>query len=223
MVWMNGLVESRADFASKLRDRFTNAAKSWDRLKVRRGRRYEACKFGNYKANTPAQRQVVEYLECYAKNGEEEFMNGKNVILFGPKGTGKDHLLMALAFEFINWCGRSVSWVNGVDLMEDFQLVAMDKNRKHFSNDPDETPEKCDVLWISDPLPPSGALSEFQQRALFQLMDRRYSDMRPTWVSINVANGAEAEARMGAQVVDRLRHGSLDCFCNWPSYRTQPI
>ena len=38
-------------------------------------------------------------------------------------------------------------------------------------------------------------------------------------MTLNVADGAEAEARMVAQVVDRLRNDALILFCNWPNYR----
>lgn len=217
MLWAGANLEK---LPSMLRDRYSKAIYAWDRLKQRRGRRYEACRFDNYEATGSTQKEVVEKLSNYARSGETQFDQGRSVILFGPKGTGKDHLLMALAYEFIRWCGRSVAWINGVDLMEDFQLAALDKPTKHFGGYRESTPSKCDVLWISDPLPPSGALSDFQQRALFQLLDRRYNDLRPTWLSINVASGEEAEARMGAQVVDRLRQEALYHFCNWASFRT---
>jgi hypothetical protein len=50
-------------------------------------------------------------------------------------------------------------------------------------------------------------------------VDYRYSHRKPIWLTLNVADGAEAELRMGAQTVDRLRDGALVLFCNWPSYR----
>ncbi len=219
MAWVNGLLEQKLSLSTELRSHFNKAARSWDRLRVRRGRRYEGCRFSNYNQTNELQMRLVADLRSYAINGERGFVDGRNVILFGPKGTGKDHLLMALAYEFINWCGRRVTWFNGLDLMDDFQLIALDKAPKHCGHK-DDRPDKCDVLWISDPLPPSGALSDFQQRALIQLIERRYNDLRPTWLSINVASAAEAESRMGAQVVDRLRHEALRHFCNWPSYRS---
>jgi hypothetical protein len=42
---------------------------------------------------------------------------------------------------------------------------------------------------------------------------------RPTWVTINTKGRAEAIGRMGAQIVDRLSHDAVVCFCNWESYR----
>ncbi len=36
---------------------------------------------------------------------------------------------------------------------------------------------------------------------------------------MNVSSGEEAEKRIGAQIVDRLRDGALSIVCNWPSHR----
>jgi DNA replication protein DnaC len=75
------------------------------------------------------------------------------------------------------------------------------------------------VLILSDLAPPAGDATDFQRNAIFRLIDRRYRDLRPTWVSLNVSGGAEAENRVGAQVIDRLRDAALILPCNWPSFR----
>jgi hypothetical protein len=54
---------------------------------------------------------------------------------------------------------------------------------------------------------------------LFRAIDARYRDYRPTWVTINVGGGDEAEDRMGMQLVDRLRDRAVSIHCNWPSHR----
>ena len=43
--------------------------------------------------------------------------------------------------------------------------------------------------------------------------------MRPTWISMNVASGEEAESRIGVAIIDRWRDGALTLAFNWPSYR----
>ncbi len=75
------------------------------------------------------------------------------------------------------------------------------------------------MLVLDDVLPPNGVLTEYQASTLHRLIDARYRRCRPTWVTMNAADGAEAERGMGPQVVDRLRHGALALFCSWPSYR----
>jgi DNA replication protein DnaC len=192
-----------------------------DKLKSDRGRRYEGCNFDNYRIQNVEQQKAVDALKAYVAD-PSNVTNGKNVILYGPKGTGKDHLLMALSREVARKVGVCPLWFNGVDLHDILRAEAFNDTsrgrRWMFSNDDDErgTP----VLWISDPLPPTGVLSEFQQTAMFGMIDHRYSAMLPTWLSINVADGDEASSRMGSQTVDRLRHDALVIHCNWPSHRT---
>ena len=187
---------------------------SVERLKLKRGRRYEDCSFDNYKIECDAQQTVVDALKAYSKQP-----NGRNVILFGSKGTGKDHLLMALAREVAKLQGLCVSWKNGTELHEEFRNDACGKitHNSLFDANICTTP----ILWVSDPLPPSGSLSEFQQAAWFGLVDNRYNNLLPCWISLNVVDGAEAESRMGAQAVDRLRHGALSLKCYWESFRTR--
>ena len=75
------------------------------------------------------------------------------------------------------------------------------------------------ILSMSDPLPPFGNLTQFQMTTLFQILDFRYRHCKGTWVTLNVAKGAEADERMGKQLADRLRHGAMVLHFDWPSYR----
>ncbi len=54
---------------------------------------------------------------------------------------------------------------------------------------------------------------------MFRIVDKRYRENRPTWLTLNVSSGAEAAERIGVQTYDRLRHSAMGLFCNWPSYR----
>ena len=181
------------------------------------GPRYAECTLDSYRCECDAQTKVVEALKDYAVNAKQNLQASRNVILIGPKGTGKDHLLVALSRAVFQEVGVATRWRNGVDLMDEFHRHALD---------PDSRPRRdpnidADILYVSDPIPPSGALSESKQTQLFQLVDGRYRAMRPTWATMNVFDGAEAEQRMGAQTVDRLRHGALVLFCRWESYRAK--
>ena len=184
-----------------------------------RGRRYCDCCLNSFKAMDP-QRQVqldaVKRLRAFCVDMPEITCQGGGVVLFGPKGTGKDHLLVALARIAIRENGLDVHWESGMEIFADFRAA--------IGND---TPErtlidrmvKPQILILSDPLPPKGDLTDWQAMTLYRIIDARYCECRPTWVSINVANGTEAENRMGAATYDRLRDGALGVFCDWPSYR----
>lgn len=210
-----------SDDEIELCERNSKAYAVWERLKSDRGKRYANCTFESYECSSSDQQKAVARLREYATDSAVNIEAGKNVIVFGPKGTGKDHLLMATAYESARQSGACVAWVNGSDLFEHYRAKVSGRKGDCICYGDYERIEKSAVLWISDPLPPSGAVSDFVQGELFGLIDKRYSDMRPVWITCNVTNATELAERIGAQVADRLRHNALAVYCNWPSYRTK--
>lgn len=195
--------------------------KRWHKLVDVRGSRYANCQLKNYEIHgtekeQAAQIEVRNALVSYCHRMPEAIQNGECLVLFGPKGTGKDHLVMAMARHAIVGCGRSLAWVNGMDLWGEIR-DAMDSHTSERS-----LISKYvwpDVLYLSDPLPPTGDLGQHQQAMLFRILDARYSNTRATWVTVNVESGAALEKRLGAQNADRLRDGATALFCNWGSFR----
>lgn len=192
----------------------------WIRLSARLGERYADCRISTFVFHEDpraraVQEKVIESLKAYSEQIEELVDSGRGIVLFGPAGTGKDHLLSAMMRKAC-WHNLSVEWRNGMDLFAD--------RRDAISKD---TPERDlirdltvpDVLAISDPVPPWGNLTEGQAEFLFRVVDARYRRRKPIWVSANFNEGKEAESRVGAQVIDRLRDGALALYCNWPSFR----
>ncbi len=201
----------------KFLHRYKESNKKYQAMKEARGTRYGSCTLRSYECSSEKQTYVVKTLEGHVRDFES--LSRRNVVLFGPKGTGKDHLLNGLAVGAFYDHGLVTMWRQGIDLHEKLRRNAFDDGRGDIMSTAANTERGTPILWISDPLPPSGGLTEFQQSQLFALIDRRYSDMKPTWISMNVAGGSEAEIRMGAQVVDRLKHDALVLHCNWESYR----
>jgi DNA replication protein DnaC len=190
----------------------------WSRWKAfigERGDRYANCRLGNYGTDHPGQADAVATLTEYCRTMPDRIADGEGVILFGPKGTGKDHLLVALARVAIH-AGKYLMWQNGMDLFGDIR-DAMDKgdSERALVN----RLVHPDVLYLSDPLPPFGNLTPHQATMLFRILDARYSRSKPTWVSVNVVSGLELDDRLGAQNGDRLRDNSICILCDWPSYR----
>lgn len=124
--------------------------------------------------------------------------------------------MVSLAFVAMLQHGIRVEWLSGLDFYGDCRdrIESGDPESKairHYANPA--------VLAVSDPLPPTGQLTVFQRSMLFRVVDRRYSQMRPTWVTLNVASRNEAMERIGANIIDRLTHEALVVHCDWPSYR----
>ena len=122
--------------------------------------------------------------------------------------------------EALDWIaghnGAFGHWINGADMRGD---VRDGTKSETLERDYVKRLTRPDVLWISDPLPVGGSLTEAQQDRLFRVLDDRYSAMKPTWVTVNVMSGTELDERLGPQNADRLRDGALAVFCNWPTNR----
>jgi DNA replication protein DnaC len=208
--------ERRQRMADQDRERVLRQRhEAWESFVNRRGRRYEHSRLGNFDQQHEKQKLAVEVLTDYCEHVTENINTGTGVLFIGPPGTGKDHLMVALCRAAI-LAGRTVRWENGQDLWGSVRdAISDDKNEAAMIR----SYVSCDVLALSDPLPPRGEMSPHQIATLFRIIDGRYSNLRPTWVTLNVANRVEAEERMGAQIIDRLAHGSLAVICNWPSYR----
>jgi DNA replication protein DnaC len=205
-----------AEKARQLLAAWKDKREKQDRYLRDRGKRYRNAKISNFEISSDAQQQVVDKLVDYAANANRNIPEGKNVLLVGPKGTGKDHLLTGLAKEVFNEGGFVTQWKNGCVLVDGWRNQAVGNHVDwdfHIS-------DNSEVLYISDLLPPAGSLSDYVQSKVFALVDRYYNNQKPIWLSLNVATPEEAESRLGAQAVDRLRHDALIIACNWQSYRT---
>jgi DNA replication protein DnaC len=180
------------------------------------GQRFVNAALENYLATTPEQIKVIAAIKDYVNFIRDRVASGGGIVLFGSAGTGKTHLLVAVAKAAIQ-SDLTVAWRNGQDLFGAFRS-AIDGGKDSETGIIRELIEP-DVLVLDDILPPSGRLTEYQASNLYRIVETRYRTERPTLVSMNVGSGEEAELGMGSQIVDRLRDGSLTLFCNWPSYR----
>ena len=179
------------------------------------GPRYEDCSLENFVTSHAMQKKVLSVLVAYASVVASRVQAGAGLIFFGPSGTGKDHLLVAVAKRAID-ADVSVLWRNGRELFGRFR-DAMDSDESEGGLlSPLMEP---DVLAISDPLPPSGPLTSYQQDTLYRIVDARYRQRRAVWMTLNVRDGQEADDRIGVAIVDRLRHGAIAISCNWPTFR----
>lgn len=157
---------------------------------------------------------ALKAIREYAANLRERIDQGQGVVLYGPAGTGKDHLLIALG-KLAAASGLGVKRVCGPEL---FRLMrdAMAAGEESAKID---SLKYWPVLILSDPLPPIGVLTPYQASILYELVDWRWTRGLVTWASLNVASSQEADERLGAAIVDRLQDGAWVIACRWSSHR----
>ena len=186
------------------------------------GPRYGTCSFANYRVDEdtadgrPSQREVYEEVLELARNLPAHSLRGGGLVLYGRPGTGKDHLMAALMYVAVLQHGWNVHWVNGLELYQEARAVVMgDGSERQFM----KRLTNPQILAISDPLPPKDGVTAYQAEVVQRIIDRRYRHLRPTWCTLNVQTGEEADERLGAPIIDRLRHGSLRLQCDWETSR----
>jgi DNA replication protein DnaC len=206
----------------------------WSEFVSQIGPRYAECSFETFTVHGSAaertqQERVLAALRSYAKGIRDNLREGRNVVVFGPSGTGKDHLLVSLirvAREVVSVEGgearQKFRWANGMEVFSSLRDVFNAESRTEYGES--RKWSSPPLLMLSDPLPPAtgtspGELTPFQAAFLLRVIDARYRACRPTFVSINVAGGKEAATRLGAAVLDRMKHDALTCWCNWSSFR----
>lgn len=180
-----------------------------------RGCRYSGCRLATFRTDTPNQDKVKAILQTYAEHAAEHIDEGTGIILVGPPGTGKDHLLSAMIRAAFRR-GKLCKWTSGPGL---FATLRDDINGSTSEEDRVREYTQPDVLIISDPMPVMGGLKEFQAAKLYEIIDARYNNRRAVWASINAHDRAEADSRIGQAIMDRLVDGAITLTCDWASFR----
>ena len=79
--------------------------------------------------------------------------------------------------------------------------------------------EKCDLLILDEVGVQRG--SDFEKDMLFDVINARYENMRPTIILSNLTID-ECKLYLGERVFDRMREGGGKAFLlDWPSYRSR--
>jgi DNA replication protein DnaC len=138
--------------------------------------------------------------------------------LYGPVGTGKDHLAYAVAMAAVA-AELTIGWLSGQQWFGQLR-DAIDEGTNEQSLV--GRISRPDLVVISDPLPSGGQLTTYQGAMLFRAIDARYARGKATVLTVNLADDAEADEHLGSAIWDRLCHNTWKISCNWPSYR-RPI
>jgi DNA replication protein DnaC len=140
---------------------------------------------------------------------------GRGLIFYGSVGTGKDYVLAGLVYRAFE-LGLSCDWLSGQEFYGGMRDLMGTRSRESAFF---ETFDSPDILAISDLVPPVGELSEWNTSQLYRLIDRRYRLLKPTWLTLNVADMGEADSVLSAPTLDRLQHGAVVIPFPWKSFR----
>lgn len=187
----------------------------WKALVDAAGDLYAGCTFDNFTTSTPYQKKVLLAVREYAAEIRIRFERRESLLLYGPVGTGKDHLAMGVMRAAIG-ADMTVRWLYVQDWFGDVR-DAMDNE----TNEADMIRRLVNPDWLvlSDPVPPIEGLTKHQATMLYRVVKERYARRRPTITTVNVANDDEADSKLGTATWDRLSASAWKIFCNWDTHR----
>lgn len=171
--------------------------------------------FSNFEASTREQRYALEVAQEFGENFCPKHLKAGTFLVFaGDPGTGKSHLAIAAAQAMMN--RGTAMYLRAADVIR--------RVRATWRRDSPQTEEdvlhmlgyELDLLIIDEVGVQRG--TDDEQIILFDVLDRRYSEMRPTILLTNLAGVAFVEF-IGPRIMDRLRERAVFVPFKWASHR----
>lgn len=176
--------------------------------------RFHARDFDAFKADTDEKRRGLTIARDFAEQFPEVHSKGAGLVFAGLPGTGKSHLAAAILLALVDRYAVRYTTCMG--------LIRMVRDTWRRDSDVSERAalrmlcEDLDLLVIDEVGAQYG--TDGEQNLIFEVMDRRYSGMRPTILLTNQDKDG-FKTFVGDRVFDRLRETSRWVAFDWPSYR----
>lgn len=175
--------------------------------------RFQSRDFAGFVADTPEKQKALEVSQSYVANFEDNRRDGKGMVFSGKPGTGKSHLCAAIIKAIHpKFFGR---YITVMDLMRAIRST-WKRDSEKTETDVLDYFVGLELLVIDEIGVQYGTESE--QHILFDVLDLRYREMKPT-ILITNQDSAGFKTFVGERVFDRLRETSTWVPFNWESFR----
>ena len=170
----------------------------------------------SYQVKFEEQKPIVNSAVNFAKEFQHSNHSGRCLIFIGNAGTGKTHIGCAIGLHVIKNCGGTARFTS---VSEINRLV---RESKSFNSEYTETEiidafGNYDLLIVDEVGIQSG--TDAESRALFDVFNARYQNVKPTIVISNLTKD-QLTVALGERIVDRLKEGGGEILSfNWQSYR----
>jgi DNA replication protein DnaC len=168
--------------------------------------------FENFVAETDAQRHALTVARSYAEDFTTNARRGVGLVMAGMPGTGKSHLAAAILQALFP---RNVAYMTCMDVIRAVRETwRRDSERsetqvlRHL--------EQLDLLVIDEVGVQYG--TDGEQTVLFDVLDRRYREVRPTVLLTN-QDRVGFKTFIGERTFDRLAETTRWVPFDWASYR----
>lgn len=183
---------------------------------IRLGARYRGKTFDDYVPTCKEAAVVKKQCEGFAKNFADRLASGDNLLMLGNYGTGKNALAAAICQEI---AGAGFSSIH-TTVLKMLRRIKSTWNRK--SEEDEQTVIDAfiipDLLVVDEIGVQFG--SETEKLLLFEALNGRYEDKKPTILISNLTEPKELADYLGARVMDRMREGQTGILkFGWKSHR----
>jgi len=181
-------------------------------------KRFKSASFNGYQVEDDNSMQRFAYatVKKYADNWKSRLEAGGGLTLFGKCGTGKTHLVCALANHIIQSGGAGVVYRAVYDVVKSVKSTWA-RDSQMSEAEAINNFVKPDFLIIDEVGVQFG--SEAERLILFEILNRRYENVKPTIIVSNL-DDEELTKCLGERVIDRLKEGGgARIGFSWGSYR----
>lgn len=187
--------------------------------------RFHGARFSNFtpRSGTEEARKLCgEYADAFRLEETQ-----KGIILVGGFGCGKTHLIVSTARAIVEQTLVRVHFTTTPELLAEIKArfgnsteKKFDRLRKHGLDaaDPLETAKQAELLVLDDIAQEGG--SDFDRATLYDLIDTRYRNLKPTLLSSNCGSKQLAE-RLGGAVASRITEMTTGCQVKATDYRVE--
>lgn len=178
-------------------------------------KRFQKRTFENYTATNDEQEKALAKARAYATNFPRAMELGASFVFCGKPGTGKTHLACAIANHVMATFGASALFTTVFDAISRVKATYGDSGTSE--REVMRSLVQPDLLILDEVGVQFG--TEYEKVIITDIINRRYSDMRPTIILSNL-DQAELEDYLGARVIDRMFEGGGGVLAfTWDSYR----
>jgi DNA replication protein DnaC len=209
--------KSKADAEEKIRRDIQNQAKQ-EKIEARLNQagipmRFRSRNFDNFIPATSDQEHALSVAKSFADHFSEHVTTGRSLIFSGRAGTGKSHLALAIAQAVMP--KHTAMYINALDAVRMIRDTWR-KGSAQSETDVLNLLESIDLLVIDEVGVQNG--TENEQVLMFDIINRRYRDMKPTIFLTNLGTKGFSEY-VTERSYDRLKECSTWVTFNWDSYR----